>query len=191
MPHAPPTLVLEEHPSTGYAPRTAANARAAHLTVAFAVDFTTAGERLTEKTAGGRYLPIDIRRAEFSAAHVIVESLTRRGGNILNVAGNGAHTLGRHNCTQAQINEYIFWTLSRTHALWPLRGIVCGGQTGADIAGAAAGLVLGLSVHILMPGGYLQRFADGQDVRVGRAGIIKQLERYCADLEAADRKLPF
>ena len=60
---------------TGYRDRTIENAAAAELTLAFAIDFTTAGEKLTRNAvseAKRTYLPIQLDESdikEWSAAH--------------------------------------------------------------------------------------------------------------------------
>ena len=46
--------------SSSYAPRTQVNASSADLTVAFATDYATAGERLTMKMAGYRYVAVPL-----------------------------------------------------------------------------------------------------------------------------------
>lgn len=46
-------LTILEHKSSSYAPRTYENAAKADVTIAIAVDYNTAGERLTHKAAGG------------------------------------------------------------------------------------------------------------------------------------------
>lgn len=45
-------LSLRAHRSASYPPRTFENADRAHMTAAFALDFSTAGERLTKKGCG-------------------------------------------------------------------------------------------------------------------------------------------
>ena len=53
-------VTYRETCSPRYHDRTVINASWADLTVAFAIDFGTAGERLTRKAAGDRYLPVNI-----------------------------------------------------------------------------------------------------------------------------------
>lgn len=55
-------LAILEHASPSYAPRTAVNAKTADATLAFAVDFNSAGERLTRRVAEGRYLAVPLSR---------------------------------------------------------------------------------------------------------------------------------
>ena len=54
------SIVVRETVSPKYHDRTVMNAREADLTVAFAVDFSTAGEKLTREAAGDRYLAIGL-----------------------------------------------------------------------------------------------------------------------------------
>ena len=51
-------MKIIENKSSSYAPRTFANAKSADLTIAFAIDFGTAGEQLTKKAAGQRYVAV-------------------------------------------------------------------------------------------------------------------------------------
>lgn len=51
-------LHIAQHKSSSYAPRTYANASQG-VTLAVAVDFNTAGERLTTKAADGKILHVD------------------------------------------------------------------------------------------------------------------------------------
>lgn len=144
----------------GYAARTKYNAQAADLTVAFAVDFETAGERLTRKCAAhylGLYLDGDKQGVLLLAACHAQRALS------LNVAGNGIYTLAKHGWTQERVNQHVFDVLRYVHRNLPLVRIVCGGQTGADIAGAMAASALDIDCEITMPKGYIQRDAYGKD----------------------------
>lgn len=58
-----PKIEILEHPSSSYAPRTWANAANSDVTIAMAVDYSTAGERLTHKAAGKRYLALPLDEA--------------------------------------------------------------------------------------------------------------------------------
>lgn len=51
-------LIIKESTSSKYTPRTYYNAKSADLTVAFAVDFSTAGERCTHKAAGANIVQL-------------------------------------------------------------------------------------------------------------------------------------
>lgn len=162
-------MKIIESNSTSYAPRTYANAYAGDVTIALAVDYGTAGEKLTKKAAGSRYLalPINEENTEIPAdAHVdtLVSYMDRKKVNTINVAGNGIYTLSRRGWTQSRINQYLYDILSAVHKKHPISHIYNGGQTGVDIAGAVAGEALGIPVTIHMPRGLKQRFEDGVDV---------------------------
>jgi hypothetical protein len=158
-------LVLDTHPTRGYAARTQANASLADLTVAFAVDFHTAGERLTRKCAADNYLALPLDRPALENARQLYRSLRDRESRRLNIAGNGLYTLAAHRWSQAAINAYVHEVLATVHAHLPLTSIRSGGQTGVDTAGLIAGLRLGLPTTGLYPPGYLTRDASGNDHR--------------------------
>jgi len=158
-------VTLLEHQSANYAPRTAVNARSADLTVAFACDFGTAGERLTKRMAEGRFVPVDLGEdldAELVARRIISE-LQRVGGRRLNVAGNGIYTCSRHGLTQKVVNQRVYDVLAQVHRVLALECIQSGGQTGADVAGLVAGIALGIPVIGLWPKGFIQRDAAKRD----------------------------
>lgn len=158
------TLQLLEHVSSDYAPRTGENARGADVTVAFAVDFTTAGERLTHRVSKPRYVGIDYGSNVEEAARALCEFLRKCNGRSLNVAGNGIYTLTKSGVTQAQANQWVYDVLSRVHAIIPLQAIRSGGQTGIDVAGLVAALALGIPATGLWPKGFRQRLANQKDV---------------------------
>lgn len=168
----PPALQLLEHECSDYGPRTGDNARGADITVAFAVDFETAGERLTKRVAGARYLGIPYGSNVVQAAAELLRVMHRRGAASLNVAGNGIYTLDAHDVTQEDANRWVFEVLKLVHQQRPLSFIRSGGQTGIDTAGLVAGLALGIPVLGLYPLGYRHRLANNKDV----LGTPEQLE---------------
>lgn len=173
---------LVEHSSANYAPRTGENARKADVTVAFAVDFTTAGEKLTHKVAGDKYVAVPFSLAVEDAAARLLRFLRSVNGRTLNVAGNGIYTLGRHRVTQEGANQYVFEVLRRVHLQNRLLAIRSGGQTGIDTAGLVAGMALGVPVTGLYPKGYRQRLADQTDVCRTREALQAELEAMAASL---------
>lgn len=174
----PPALQLLEHECSDYGPRTGDNARGADVTVAFAVDFDTAGERLTRRVAGPRYIGIPYGCDVVQAATQLIRFMGNREAKSLNVAGNGLYTLDAQDITQADANQWVFDVLRRVHQQRPLSFIRSGGQTGIDTAGLVAGIALGVPVLGLYPRGYRQRLVNKQDV----LGTPEQLE---ADLRQA------
>lgn len=165
-----------EHSSSSYAPRTYANAAKADVTIALAVDYSTAGEKLTHKAAGDKYLKLDPNKEKLDNAR----SLWRRlhyfcGSRIINVAGNGIYTLQTQGITQEHINWYVYDILSIVHKHCTIDRIVSGGQTGVDIAGGWAGVKLGIDVELLLPKGFKQRHEDGIDVNHTKEEILSQI----------------
>lgn len=158
-----PALELLEHASGFYGPRTGVNARSADVTVAMAVDFNTAGEKLTHKVAGARYVGIALGSDVDSAAQALTAFLRRKEARTLNVAGNGIYTLSKHGHTQESTNEWVYRLLLRVVKAHPLEHIRSGGQTGVDQAGLVAAVALGVPATGLFPKGFLQRNQQGVD----------------------------
>ena len=178
-------LQVVAHRSASYAARTRHNARTADLTVAFALDYSTRGEALTRSAAGDRYLALRLDADRLAAARQLYQAVRHFDAQCLNVAGNGLHTLVRHHWDQARTDEAVFGVLQTVAAHWPIARIVCGGQTGADLAGATAGIALGIPVVMTLPAGLLQRDADGIDRTHTPGEIRDQVDRGTAALRQA------
>src|SRR5690606_570146 len=160
-------LTVTEHKSDAYGPRTYFNAGFSDLTVAFAVNFNTYGEILTEKASKGNIVQFDISKEDFDpvkAARKLYSIMNKNGFKTLNIAGNGIYTLHAYNVTQTLINELVYKTLEPVHKHLGIHQIRSGGQTGADIAGAVAGVVLEIPTIVTYPKGYRQRLIDGADI---------------------------
>ncbi len=95
-----PVLDIQPHSSKSYSHRTYTNAAGAGLTVAFAIDFATAGEKLTHKAAGARYAAIHLGSDALIAARQLYRQLRQHNSCTLNVAGNGIYTLAQHGFDQ-------------------------------------------------------------------------------------------
>lgn len=162
--------------SSGYRDRTVINAKNADLTVAFATDFSTTGEKLTRNSAGAKYVAIDLLTSTplSAAARIYGFTKSRRIG-VMNIAGNGLYTLAKSNWDQPKINQFIFETLRHLTYDVKLDSVRSGGQTGADIAGLVAAYALGLPVHALLPSGFLQRTSNGHDIEHSEFDIKKQI----------------
>lgn len=172
------TIKILEHTSSSYGPRTYANAAKADITIAIAVDYTTAGERLTHKAAGDKYLKLDPALPAVENARVLWRRVNNLGDcfpAILNVAGNGIYTLSKHGWTQARMDCYVYDVLEPIIDHCELGKIISGGQTGVDISGAWAAHKLGIDVEVLLPKGLIQRFEDGKDVSMTEEEIYKQI----------------
>ncbi len=171
-------LTVQAHASRSYSPRTYANAHGADLTVAVAVDYSTAGERLTHKAAGDRYLAIPLGGDPISAARKLFVELRKHDAHTLNVAGNGIYTLSGHGWDQEQANEWVHAMLAKVSAHWPITLVRSGGQTGIDIAGVSAAHALGLETLALLPAGFIQRYQDQIDRPHSQQEIREQIEHY-------------
>ena len=168
-------LQIEEDSSAKYPARTYKNASAADLTVAIAASFDTAGEQLTRRAAGSKYLAIDLAMPAIEAARLLFAEMRRRNARSLNVAGNGIYSLATAGWTQAALNQHVFEILSTVHAHWPIELVRSGGQTGVDIAGVVAAVALGVPAVARLPAGLLQRGMDHQDRRHSRDEIEAQV----------------
>lgn len=168
-------IAFIEH-SGGYRERTIDNSFA-DLTIAFAMDFTTAGEVLTKKSAmeNGRYLPINVANAGISDEEfkerigMITDAL--RGVKSLNVAGNGLYTLKKYGFRSQEDVDLTckLYLGAAIHSLkeqgdFKLTLIRSGGQSGFDEAGLKVGLALDIPTLCLAPKGWRFRDGDGNDI---------------------------
>ena len=171
-------LSIKEHASSSYPPRTKENAALSDLTVAFAFDFTTAGEKLTRKAAAGKYMGFSFDEPVTEVAVQIREKLARRSLKkpILNIAGNGIYTCIKKGWVQDAVNTHVFRVVSLVHRRYPLSKIISGGQTGVDLAGIVAAVALGIDASILMPKGFKQRDAFDQDMYLDKDMIRSEIK---------------
>jgi 5'(3')-deoxyribonucleotidase len=166
-------LILEENSSSNYRMRTEENAKNADLTIAIALNFDTAGERLTKDLAqrnGKKYISIIPEGDPIEKAARVAEKINEFDlpqQFTLNIAGNSLHTIGEK-MNQTQADEFTYLLLkciSQNPKLKSKIGSVrSGGQTGFDEAGAKAALKLGLTTIVHMPQGFKIRNQDGRDI---------------------------
>lgn len=173
-------LTITQSESYSYRDRTVDNANASDLTLAFAVDFSTPGERLTASAAGDKIIqiPVDINNKsahpEHAAVAAVLQGILDRGIQnkdlVINIAGNGMSTLASHEkghsavVAQKYMNEFVHNVLKGVmDAGVKIKGLRSGGQTGADEAGINAGINLCIPVHAHFPKGYRRRSDDGTD----------------------------
>lgn len=158
--------------SGGYAQRTRENASAADLTIAFASDFSTAGERVTAEAAKGKIIQIPVSAhgcppAE-EIARDIIGCMTEKEKSrplVVNVAGNGISVLSSHGLDQDKINGIVKDVLKgMLDKDVSIRKIISGGQTGADEAGIIAAKALGIPAEVHAPKGWMMRRADNRDI---------------------------
>ena len=166
-------LTVMESYSPKFHDRTVENARWADFTVAFAVDFTSPGERLTATAAGNEYLPFDLphdgagledyalrRRMAIILSHRL-ESMTEPVR--LNVAGSTAAELARHGISQEQADAFVTDGLGRAvDEGLRIQELRTGGQSGIDEAGTKAALALGIPASQVVPRGFLYLDESGK-----------------------------
>lgn len=180
----PPLRVLADI-SYSYVPRTTTNAEAADVTVAFAVDFSTGGEKLTRAKAGPRYIGIPFGSDVAEAAEKLAAFIIKREGSSLNVAGNGIYTLTEHGVSQARANTWVLDVLALTVEKVKVSDLRSGGQTGIDHAGLVAALVLGIPALGYYPKNFRRRNAKGEEYTSTEAVVRKELEQHAAALAPA------
>ena len=176
-------LVLKEHSSSSYSPRTSENANAADLTAAFAIDFTTAGERCTHKAAGNKYLALWIKGEVIPNARNLYSYCKKLKVKELNIAGNGIYTLNEKGWSQSQVNQYVYETLKLVHQHYPIQKIRSGGQTGVDIAGLVAAVELGIDAVGLFPKGFIQRSINKIDVSKDKDTLYQEILNFTQELD--------
>ena len=164
-------IIFAEDQSPGYAVRTRRNA-SADATIALAVDFNSAGERLTKKSVVGQgklYIPIDAKDITVKDDRVakIVILFNEHNIKTLNIAGNGIYTMDRFH-TQEEVDLFVFRLLYRVishpNLVNKIEHIRTGGQTGFDEAGAKASRDLGIKTYVLAPKGWKFRDLTGKDI---------------------------
>ena len=162
--------------TTEYKPRTEQNARSSDLTVAFAEDFSSLGEKLTKKVAGENYVAIHLSTDPLEAARTLYRNLKSRNGKILNVAGNGIYTLVKFGWSQEKLDKYVFDVIAKVHEHWPIERVISGGQTGVDISGVIAAHALDIDVVATLPKGFKQRGEDHHDFYQTKDDVFNQIE---------------
>lgn len=157
-------ITIREHKSSSYAPRTWHNA-AQGVTLAYAVDHSTAGEKLTQKAAGEKIVKVDANHTfdHLQPARALYSMLKKHDCHVVNVAGNGIYTFAKHRLGQQNVNDAIYHILYTVHQHWRIDHVVSGGQTGADLAGLVAAARLDINCTGMWPKGYKMRFEDGID----------------------------
>lgn len=173
----PEILYIKESHSEKYPPRTYYNAKNGDVTIALATDLSTAGEKLTHKAAGEKYIGFQLTPeiSTLDIARGLYRKLQSSQAKTLNVAGNGIYTLIKSGISQAEINQFVYEIIAQVHHFWPLERIYCGGQTGVDLAGAVAGYKLGIPTEVTLPKGFIQRFETGGDVTGTQESIFTQI----------------
>lgn len=173
-------LIIKEHKSASYSPRTYHNASVADITMALAVDHNTAGEKCTQKAAGDKIVKLYSGEGigNIELARQLYFAMKKLDAHSVNVAGNGIYTWSKRGFDQQDVNQAVHYILSLVHQHWPITKIVCGGQTGTDLAGAIAAYKLGIDCEMTLPKGFKMRFEDGKDVDTSEEFVRKLVVDY-------------
>ena len=161
---------------TNYQHRTFINADQSDATLAFAVDYSTAGEKCTMNACRNCERPIYMfeinKEGKLSTDRnkpILDNCINYLKGcqNItLNVAGNGIYTFAKYGITQSRLNDIITGIISYLiNEGCDIKVVRSGGQTGADEAGIVAGCRLGLETICLCPKGWRFRDINNQDIK--------------------------
>ena len=178
-------LKVMEHESSSYRDRTIWNAKNSDLTVAFAINFDTHGEILTRKAAGKKYLAIPLDTPIEIASDMLKQAINRTNAKVINIAGHSAYTLQKLVDYEmaVDISAYIYNVLKGIpHEISMIR---CGGQSGADLAGAVAAWKLGIPCEVMMPKGRRIKDENGIDIFL-REGDFELVVKYAASLKIFD-----
>jgi hypothetical protein len=174
---------FKEHKSEKYTPRTYANACRADVTVAIAVDFTTAGEKCTKTAAKKKYVSYDFESDPVTCGELFANHCKTFGVKIVNVAGNGIYTFSRHNYTQHQVNVWMLDFIETLILHYPqITLFISGGQTGVDFSIGVVCELLGLQCEMLFPKGFIQRHTNKHDRSMDTLELEEDLERYVEQL---------
>lgn len=180
-------LIVSEHTSSSYAPRTYHNASQG-CTLAIATDFTTAGEKLTHKAAKDKIVQIPWGLDSVLAARQLYSMLKKHSCSVVNIAGNGIYTLQKRGVAQEDANQYVYNVLELVNRYWPIAQVVSGGQTGMDIAGLVAGCALDIETIGMWPKGLIMRFEDGKDVSMTEEKIKTMVYYGVEELDIGETK---
>lgn len=164
-------ITFQESTQTGYRQRTVDNAAGADATIAIAIDFNSAGERLTRnsvKLAKRLYLPININDLLLpETIYYSSSKLLSISASTLNIAGNGIYTFSRYKATSQEMLDSLVTTFIRfliEKLPQRITLIRSGGQTGIDEAGLKAAVKLDIPALCLAPKGWLFRDINGKDI---------------------------
>lgn len=157
-----------EHPHWGYKPRTVENVSASDLTIAFATDFSSAGEMLTKRSCweqDKKYIAINLSGRKWDEEQQEFIKVFEEGKvNTLNIAGNGIYTL-KGVFTQSACDDFVYNFFKYIPGIDKLKLIRSGGQTGFDEAGLKAAVKLGIPALCLAPKGWKFRTEAGFDIQ--------------------------
>ena len=177
-------FILEEDKDSGYAPRTAINAQRADVTFAIAINFDSAGEKLTKSLAKKHdklYIPVspygDIIEKSNKIVALLNSTFIDKHYISFNIAGNGIYTM-KGTMTQEQCDDFTYNLLhaivNHTELKSRINMIRSGGQTGFDEAGIKAGIKLKIDTTAYYPKGYKIRDLQSDKTQT-REEVFKRL----------------
>lgn len=158
--------------TNSYAQRTKENADWSDITIAFAVNFNTAGELATKRSAGNKYVAVGLssnNKGDISVNRNHLDNVVKKYRSInkpikLNIAGNGIYTFNK-NTSQETINEKIQEAIEYLQSKGvQIESIRSGGQTGIDEAGIIAAQNLGIPSEVHTTSDYKFRGRDNKDI---------------------------
>lgn len=154
--------------STDYPSRTRANANWSDITLHLATDFNTAGEKLTQRSAGEKLISGNLNDSVKDIVDGLLKQINDNNlpkDNIkLNVAGNGIYTL-KDKFAQYELNDLVTTIISELQKNGiSISEIRSGGQTGIDEAGVMAGKMLGIKSSVLTTSDWKFRNVNGKDI---------------------------
>lgn len=173
-------ISLKQHDSSQYQHRTAVNASRG-VTVAFAIDHNTAGERLTQKCAKGKIVklsPTGLSRNWADSVQKVVDMMVLHDTHTINFAGNGIYTWAKFGWDQQMVNEFVYSLLEKVQMKRDVHLVVSGGQSGTDLAGLIAAAHLEIPCEGLWPKGFKMRFEDGVDRYHTEEQIMEIMNQY-------------
>lgn len=185
---------ITEHHSRSYGPRTYYNAGYSDLTIAFAVNFNTAGEIMTEKASKGNIIQFQLTKDfdYLKAARELYKYMKQNYVRTVNIAGNGLATMLGYEVTQRMLNRWVYEILKLIVNHVGINFLRTGGQTGADTAGSVAAYLLDIPALITYPNGYRQRLEDGSDIIQSKEAALDTIVRYAEilkkELEEEEKK---
>ena len=154
--------------SSSYPQRTRENVDWSDITLSLAVDFNTAGERLTKNAAKDKYVSYQLSKLTNKAediATILYNQIKIKGKTKdikLNIAGNGIYSLNEE---QSYYNDLMTEVLQKLLDKGiTISTIRSGGQTGIDEAGIIAAQRLGIPNEVHATSNYMFRSKDGRDI---------------------------
>lgn len=167
----------------GYKARTLENAKA-DVTIAIAVDYTTAGEKCTKNCVsqnGKLYIALPYNSIGFTSnpesdvveiSNLYLNKIAKDIFNLkkkeitLNIAGNGIYHMPLGQKETDWIIRYIIaiiFGILKEHGI-TITQIQSGGQSGIDESGLKAAVKLGIPAKCIAPNGWLFRDENGVDI---------------------------